>query len=120
MWAAVGGEQSSQGVAGGDGTPAAHRPGGGAGVLGLLVFLQVLEVGQGLAVGELRLRVALAELVADAAHVAHHGHQEIHTCGKKMTRGQVTWPGCHGWDGSPGGWGQGWGLTVCGVGAVGL
>lgn len=83
--------------------------------------LQVLEVGQGLAVGELRLRVALAELVADAAHVAHHGHQEVHTCGKKkMTRGQVTWPGCHGWDGSPGGWGQGWGLTVCGVGAVGL
>lgn len=76
------GEQSRQGIPGVDGTPAAHRPGGGAGFLGLLVFLQVLEVGQGLAVGELRPRVAVVELVADAADVAHHGHQEVHPiCG---------------------------------------
>ena len=33
------GEQSRQGIPGVDGTPAAHRPGGGAGFLGLLVFL---------------------------------------------------------------------------------
>lgn len=80
--AAAGGEQSSQGVAGIDGTPAAHGPGGGAGILGLLVFLQVLKVGQGLAVGKLGPRVAVVELVANAADVAHHGYQEVHTiCG---------------------------------------
>lgn len=44
--AAAGGEQSSQGVAGIDGTPAAHGPGGGAGVLGLLVFLDIESAGQ--------------------------------------------------------------------------
>ena len=48
---AASGEQSGQGVPGVDGTPAAQGPGGGAGFLGLLVFLQVLKVGQGLAVG---------------------------------------------------------------------
>lgn len=46
VWAAVGGEQSSQGVPGSDGTLAAHRPGGGAGVLGLLVFLDIEGTGE--------------------------------------------------------------------------
>lgn len=43
--------------------------------------LQVLKVGQGLAVGKLGPRVAVVELVANAADVAHHGYQEVHTCG---------------------------------------
>lgn len=33
--------------------------------------------------------------------------------------GRMLWLGS-GEGGSPGGWGQGWGLTICGVGAIGL
>ena len=44
--AAAGGEQSSQGVPGVDCTPAAHGPGGGAGVLGLLIFLDTESAGE--------------------------------------------------------------------------
>lgn len=54
-------------------TPRAGRSGAGG-----RTHLQVLEVGQGLAVGELRPRVAVVELVADAADIAHHGHQKVH------------------------------------------
>lgn len=54
-------------------TPWAGRSGAGS-----WTHLQVLKVGQGLAVGELRPRVAVVELVADAADIAHHGHQEVH------------------------------------------
>ena len=54
-------------------TPRAGRSGAGS-----WTHLQVLKVGQGLAVGELRPRVAVVELVADAADIAHHGHQEVH------------------------------------------
>lgn len=43
---AASGEQSGQGVPGVDGTPAAQGPGGGAGFLGLLVFLDTESAGE--------------------------------------------------------------------------
>jgi hypothetical protein len=48
-------------------------------VVRMSTYLQVLKVGQGLAVGELHPRVAVVEFVADTADIAHHRHQEVHT-----------------------------------------
>lgn len=44
-----------------------------------VAHLQVLKVGQGLAVAELRPLITWVELATSAAHVARRGHQEIHS-----------------------------------------
>lgn len=117
------------------------RPGQEGRGAGGPAHLQVLQVGRGLAVGELCPRVAGVELMADAADIAHHRHHEVRTCGTAgsvhshsstparcaalfrgpfRTRASAPWPGC-----CAGIWGVTWRLrsyhVPCwGYGSLGL